>query len=522
MTESSEAPATAPVLGETNTVGATTPRSRATKSDWIVLTLTISSLSLWFWLGFPWQHHNESLVWAIELARASFWDTLASNPITPVQTYRPLGVAMAWVLFSITHQGIWLQQLVNFAITAYAWVLASRSVQNRIEFAWLSFVCNAGFFSGYIYLFHLHGVFYGPLFLYLAYLLMLDRREPEMSWRMGLTQLGVAIVVSLFHTFALLFYAAFLAGTWLQNRVRGKEGGLAIAVACAFVSGILMKLLVSGAPGLGADDPVLGSVVTYRALELNGLLSALSIVLAVLTAITAKPFAKFRALAALGTLVTGAVLLYLGLPAIFAWIAVCLCASLFQRNFAMSALIGATALLSVATATGSPTYGLFTLMTCVCVTADALPTSDSMIEILRKGAVAAIAAAVLLFVSLRADVHIPLVSNQVLALRAEGEKTQQMMQVFDWIDAQPTLKGHLQLCQPGDFPVRSNDAIVRTFRAPTHAWPFDEYVKARFGPRVAELHPELLLCFGGQRPPDTSVVHVIEGRWAGDVALLTR
>jgi len=83
--------------------------------------LAIASLTLWFFVGFPWNHHNESLVWAIDLQRATFWDLLSSNPMSQVQTYRPLGVAIAWLSFHWTHGGIWLQQLINFAITALAW-----------------------------------------------------------------------------------------------------------------------------------------------------------------------------------------------------------------------------------------------------------------------------------------------------------------------------------------------------------------------------------------------------------------
>src|SRR5262249_36323394 len=123
--------------------------NRAVAIEWLAAPLAIASLVFWFAIGFPWQHHNESLVWAIDLQRIPFWMTVSSDPVATVQTYRPLGIAMAWLTFHATGGGLWLQQLLNLAFTAFAWVIATRSVPDPRAFAWISFIAGGAFFAGY-------------------------------------------------------------------------------------------------------------------------------------------------------------------------------------------------------------------------------------------------------------------------------------------------------------------------------------------------------------------------------------
>ena len=481
--------------------------------------LSVSSIALWFFLGFPWEHHNESLVWAIELDKISFWDALRSNPITPVQTWRPLGVALAWLGFHLTQGGIWPQQLLNFALTAAAWLLALRATPNRLGFAWLSFICGAGFFSGYIYLFHLHGVFYGPLFMFLAYLLVRERREPVLTWPVALGLLAVATVVALFHTFALLFVAAYIGGCWLENRRRGRPASLPAAVVAILLAAVATKLLVSRSTDLGQGSAMLGLLSSYRALELKPLLSLLSLLLAVLAAVAAPGSSRQRLVRGGGALMLAALLGALEVPVILAWIAVCALRSLFSGRLALAALIAVTALLPVATGTGSPTYALFVLMPCILATIGGVELSAFATTGLRRGAFIAIAATFAMLLALKLDVSVPIVDPLVQPLRAEGEKTRQLQQMIAWLDQHPEVTGGLSLGMPGDFPVNSNNAIERNFRAPTHAWPFGQYLKARYGARLSQAEPQLRLCFGGETVQGGEALHAIPGIWAGTATL---
>lgn len=478
--------------------------------------LAIASLTLWFALGFPWQHHNESLVWAVEMQSLPFKDTLLSNPITPVQTWRPLGLALVWLGLRLTDGGIWLQQLLNYAITAAAWLLALQAVRARQAFAALAFVINAGFFSGYIYLFHLHGVFYGPLFLFLAWLIHEDARAPQLD-RVQLARLILAAgVAALFHPFALLLVSAWIVGCLIDNRLRERPGSLGAAIIGILLAALATRLLVARSGDLGQADPLLGMLVSWRALELNPALALLSGVFALLAAAGAGH-------RRLWMLLTGALLLALAafkLPLLPAWLLVAGLRALAAQRWTLAALIGCCAVLPAITATGSPTYALFALMPAAAATVLDLPPQFGLQRGLQQASLAVIVLGLALMLALRSGLPVPVISRLAAPLQAEREKTEQLQAVFAWLDRQPQLRGDLSLCEPGDFPIRSSTAIDRRWRAPTHTWPFETYLRARYGERLLSADgPALRLCFGDQRAASGTVLLELPASIAGAARL---
>lgn len=490
-------------------------RSRATAL--FAILLAIASLTLWFGLGFPWQHHNESLVWAISLEKASLFQVLTSNQIPSVQNFRPLGVALAWVTFHMTSGGVWLQQLVNFTLTIGAWALACTSCKQRMTFAWLSLICGAAYFSGYIYLFHLHGVFYPPLFLFIAVLLVHQSRAPSLKWQNALALSAVALVASLFHPYASLIFAAYLSGLWLECWINRRTASLGAAVVVVAAALALAAALVLSAPGLAKDDPVRGLLTSYQMLEVNHIVSVISGLLAVVAgaSLGRTPWMRVGggAVAALGALA----LMLAGLPVIFCFIVACLTNAVRHRRMALTALIVACGVMPIATGSGSPTYGLFVLMPCITAISDDVPLPGSPL-FQRRLAGVAIVACLALLVALRAGVTLPLADKFIQPLRAEQEKTAQLMSALAWLDQHGDLTGRLELCTPAEAPTASNTALDRNYRAPAGTWTLDVYDKARYGSRLTSGQP-LELCFGGQSLPGAQVLYSLPGRWAGTASI---
>jgi hypothetical protein len=180
--------------------------------------------------------------------------------------------------------------------------------------------------------------------------------------------------------------------------------------------------------------------------------------------------------------------------------------------------VGVCALLPGITAIGSPTYALFVLMPCIAATAigSQLPSTG---DLWPRVAVAVAAAAFALCAVLKLGVHVPGVSATAEKILAEQEKTQQLQAAFAWLDQRGDLSGNLQLCEPGDFPIRSKNAIERQYRAPTNTWPLDVFIRARYGERLRQAEPELWLCFGGEELPGGDVLYTIPGRWAGPASI---
>jgi hypothetical protein len=438
-------------------------------------------------------------------------------------------LALAWATFHLTSGGIWLQQLVNFMVTALAWAVACISSRNPLTFAWISFVCGAVYFSGYIYLFHLHGVFYPPLFLFISALLLHQSRAPSLSWRVASTGFAVAAVVGMFHTFALLIFVAYISGLWVECLLDHRTARLGAALLNIGATVLVAKLLLGNfsvelAEGNNANksgDLIRGLLTSYQMLENNRLIMMASVLLAVFAGIAIGVEWRERLVGALVAGVGTLALALAGLPAIIGWILICLIGALRRRRIALGALIVTCAILPVATGTGSPTYAIFVLMPCILATADGLPALPGP-EILQRRCAATVATmALALSIALRAGMALPLVSGLVLPLRAEQEKTVQFTRAIEWLDDHPEVAGDLELCDPGGYPTRTVNAVNRTHRAPTESTYLRQYVKARFGPRLAS-GPTLYLCFGGQRISYASVLYSIPGRWAGTASIQSR
>lgn len=488
----------------------------------LAAALTVASLLLWFGLGFPWAHHNESLVWAADMSGRPLADALSLSPIRPVQSWRPFGVAEAWWGWAATGGGIWLQQLLNFAVTAVAWWLALRAAPARLAFGFAALVTLAGFFSPYIYLFHLHGVFYGPLLLFQAWLLLRERQPIDTGWKATTIVFAAGALATMFHTFGFLYYAAFLGAAWLETSVRERRiAGLLPLVVVLAIGAAFVKLSVAGSSDLGSGDVVLGLLTSYRALELNGLLSLLAALLAATAAAAAGPSRGRAVLFAVLSVLLSLALLAAGLPVVIGWIAICALRALAAWRLRLAALIGLGALLPAATSTGSPTYTVFVVMPCLLITVDGLIAPLAWRPVLHRLAILALAATLVLLVLLRLEVPVPVVDRLAQPLRAEGEKTHQMQAALEWLIAQPEASGQAVLCTPSEFPIRAGHPLDRRYRGATGDWPFGEYLKFRAGARlITPGGARYKLCFGDQVPEEAGaeLLQRWPGRWAGAAA----
>lgn len=511
--------------------------------------LAVASLTFWFALAFPWQHHNESLVWAVDLQHDSFLGSLLPHAVRQVSTYRPLGIGLAWLTFHVTDDGLWLQQLINYAFTVCAWLVAMQGVRDTRSFAWLAFFCGTCFFSGYIYLFHLHGVFYGPLLLFLAWLLRVDTRFGELTWRSVGPALSLALITSLFHTFALVFFLAFLLGRVAENWLKGEQVGLVPAAVAAAVSLVAMKLLMHGAQGVAPTYALQGFFDSYYALELNWGVKLASIALTALGAASiavgaartqgsplpkphtgpppepgVRPALRRPRLAdswwlAIAGVVGGLILAFLHVPVVLGWLGVCCVKAVLRGRLCLATLTAACTLLPLATGTGSPTYAVFAVMPAIVTTVTDLAAPAVWRALEPRLAPAALVVTAALLIILRLDPGLPPFARALRPLLAEREKTTQLMQMMVWLDANPDVRGGLRLCLPADWPVRSGaSAFDRRYRAPTDAVSFAYYLRSRYGDRFTG-EPQLLFCFGGEKTPKSTVLHVVPGDWAGSASL---
>src|SRR6185295_2250201 len=183
-------------------IGVDLPQTRGSLA-WPLLA--VSGISFWFLLGFPFAHHNESYDW-VAWIETPHLAKVAWHHFFGAGGYRPLAMSTAWFLYRVADGSLIPIQLFNFITTGTAWWILARAANAPRTFALAALVSGGVLFSGYLYLFHLHGVFYGPMLLWLAcalrgYFLGMTRD------RLGALSLA-ALAIAMFHPYTIVFCLA--------------------------------------------------------------------------------------------------------------------------------------------------------------------------------------------------------------------------------------------------------------------------------------------------------------------------
>ncbi len=480
--------------------------------------LLLSGILFWTILGFPFQHHNESYIWAVHLHQGTFLDCVLHKMVT-VANHRPFGQATAWVTFVLSGDSVVPAQIFNVAVALAAWALMLRVVKQRRVFAVAGMAVGGTLFSGYIYLFHLHGVFYSPVLLLLVVLVALF--EYGEARRSILLATLAALAAAMFHPYALLLFIAAAAGAGIRGWTvlpRRTLLGLAAATLAAVVAIIVLVLLPGDAIPATMHQRWAGFLTSYRATEIHPLVSGVAAVLALLTAASTPGESRRRMLFLVLTGVAVAVLALAGLPLLFAWIGAGIAKMVLLRRWSLAAMIAVATLLPAIAPTGSPTYSIYVCMLLAVAVSYEWETMEQKFAHLWPGAVAvSCSVAIVLAIVLRAGVEVPLLSRFTTPILAERERTEQLVTIIDWWKSSPYAGQPIGLAQEAVNPVDMKDVGERRFRPPTSKSYLARYLTYRFGKNAGGDYrePRLLILFGGAPLDDSTMVYETQGMSAG-------
>jgi len=480
-----------------------------------LVALATAGLAFWFVIGLPWGPHNESFDWVVRLEERSFWQALFDR-FPSVLSLRPLGTGPAWLLYRLGGHDVGLVQFVNAGLALFAWGwLASDTHQPRL-FGLLSLLAGGVFFAGYIWVFHLHGIFYGPLLIYVAGLARSARGPLDLRTLLGVFAGGV--LTALAHPFALPLVLAFALGAMLETPLlRSRHGLVALAVLASGCVAAYLLLVPGGSRGV-AGDPLAGLLASYRTSEVNIVGTAVAALLAAWTAARAWAGVAAR-VAALVTAGLAALTAAAGLPVLPLWLAWAAAKSVRHGRWTMATLLVACALLPIANPTGSPTYTIFAILVAVCASTLDEPGIETALRPLR-GATAAAGVCALLLVALavREGWPVPLVSRLARPLLAEGERTRQLELLSQRLLDSRWRAEPVRFATDYSMPVDA-DAVDRRFRPPTERAHLTTWLDWKRGGHATG-HDTLVMAFGGETRPGMDTLFVARGRYAGDALVL--
>ena len=473
--------------------------------------LSILGFTFLFFLGFPFGHHNESYLWIVRLTNTDLLDVLTKHLVA--ENFRPLGTAFAWITLELSNGKLYLQQLCNWLLALAAWSIVFFFSSAKALFGLIAFIVGGAFFSGYIYLFHLHGVFYGPLLVYISILIFFSSKS-HTSLRKTIVLFLLTLFISLFHPFALFIYGFFLIGYYSELAKKLNRQEVTINAILFILTIIAYWLLLPSFHPKSTTIILRGLLTTYQMVEINIALSILAYILSLLMLSTIDMSKKRLLLWGIIFTILSCIFFFYDIPVLLLWIGMALIKSIILRQWRITSMILACMLLAAATGTGTPTYSVFVLMICSFMFAFRFNKLEEFLLTHKRIPYLFICCLIVLLYSLKSGAQIPIMSNVLNPILAEQEKTQQLEKIINWNKNATFPPKHLILFDPAGKPISSSNAIERKHRPPTQQNYLDAFLR-EFLPPMSNDSSSFIITFGDKYIKNKEVVFSVPGRWNG-------
>lgn len=500
------------------------PNTRIQRFSYFVFT--VLGFSFWFFMAVPFASHRETYWWLAmvhshDLGQAFAWGISS--------TYRPLAQAATWLGFQILDPRIFptsvlrqtLFQLFIYLTFIFAWwLICSGAVQRRL-LALFAFVAGLVFFSGYVHLFHIYGLFYVPVMLEVGALLRFHASQTFRKREAWLA--GLAILLVFWHPFTTAIFAGFYFGFYLdtlRQRSRAQHIQAAVILLASMIA-IIALVVLFPRTAMPLDSRLFGFDVTYRTNEVNLVASLVASLLTLITVLSTRLSPKITLLATLLVFALGGLFVLKNLPLLLLWLFAVLVKLVCLRCWSLFFLTLTAALLPFGGAIGTPIYALFAIIVAVYATALGWLEAEEFLSFLKPGYVigAAIASLVVLLL-VRAGINVPVVTRVAMPLLAERERTYQMENILAWLRHSDYCSYDIGFVDNADNPIKSvESALTRRYRPPAVLDDVRLFWKTvlRCGQSDQSNGKEgiAMVTFGGQPLPELTPVFEVKGKYAG-------
>lgn len=488
--------------------------------------ITILGFTYWFFLGFPFENHNESYEWLAIFKNINFFE-IVTKKLSLVSSFRPLGQVVAYLVYKISDDTIYNIQLLNYILAIVSWFIISIKIRSQATFSFASLFVGGFFFSGYIYLFHLHGVFYSPVLLLISILFSFYAYEYTYKDTKAFFTFIVAITMSLFHPFSLLIYIAFFSGILLENKNKMSINSYFYAFLFLLSNVVILFILKDNSDYPLTTENIKGLLTSYNLVEVHKYIKIFSFVLCMLTISTLNTLTyRNRFAGFVLVLIFSLLFLKFDLPIIFLWVIICSLKMLFLKKWSILFSLVITSTLPIIGGSGSPTYTIFVLMLCTITLAyDFNFAEKKMLCLINTRLTMLIYTICILFIFLlRLNINVPIISHVSKALLAEKEKTFQLASIINWASNSKyrnyeIIFDHLTL-----NPVNSDTVSIRNHRPPTYQSYLNKYLASTNNElnKLNGSNGQLILTFGNKNLPNLNLLKTFEGNFSGNAMVFTK
>ncbi|MBN1549964.1 hypothetical protein JW979_00785 [bacterium] len=494
----------------------------------LLFFISISGATFWFFMGFPFSHHNESYAWIYYLENSDFKDVLTK---TYASNNRPLAQFLMWLLFKWSDGSLYSIQIVNYLMACIAWFILFSAAKGKRAYSLSAMIIGGVFASGYIYLFHVHGIFYSPLLIFIAFLAYLYYQQYRLIMHSFVGVIIIvfltAIIAGLFHPFAMLVYIGFVAGLTIENYRLLSMKHKVVCIACLALSLAILKFLLTGSlfsfqQDSGANGMIKGYlmnyaslVASYKALELNSAASIIALLMGIAAIINSKLNKQTLIVSLIAFCSLSMYCHVQSFPVLIIAVAAAIMKTIRYRQWSIGMMIGISALFSL-TASGSPTHSLFAVFICSLVVSQDAPPMVARIGILsNKQAAIFLMCCGLVTAAIKLNVQLPVLKNIALPILSEKERTVQLERILHWYMDSEFVKRRIVFMDTTFMPNQNMKTPLRRMtRPPTEQKYLDYYLYHCRGIdslKQSETEERLVVTFGREKMDDKTVVYEVTG-----------
>ena len=391
-------------------------------------------------------------------------------------TYRPLAQGATWLAFRILDPSIFptsvlrqalLQGFIYGMFVLAWWLIYSTAAQRRL-FALVAFVAGGVFFSGYVHLFHIYGIFYVPVMLTLGALLhfhassTVDKREVWFA--------VVATMLVFWHPFATALFVGFYFGFyldtfWQRSRAQHIQAVVILLVGMTAIAAMVVLFPRTAVP---LDTRLFGFLVSYRTNEFNLVASLVAFLLTQMVVFSMGLSPRLKLAAFLFVCALSVVFFVKSLPLLLLWLCAVLMKLLRLRCWRLFFLALTAALLPFGGAIGTPIYVLFAIIVAVYVTPLGWSQAEKALSFLKtRYVMGTIIASTIVLLMVRAGIEVPIVTRAASPLLTERERTYQLENILTWLHNSDYCGYEIAFAENAGNPIDSvESAITRRNRPP--------------------------------------------------------
>jgi hypothetical protein len=495
--------------------------------------LTVLGFSFWFVMAVPFASHRESYTWLSQIHTQTFSQQFSYGLSS---TYRPLAQVVTRLGFLFLDPGTFptsafrqaLLQLSIYGLFVYAWWLIFSAAKQRRLFALIAFVTGGIFFSGYVQLFHIYGMFYVPVILTLGALLYLHSSgtfEQREVWFAI-----CATVLVLWHPFAtalfMAFYFGFYVDTFHQRRRAQHVQAVSILIAGMVAIGAMVVVFPRAHMPLGTK--LFGFLVSYRTNEVNLVASLAAFILTQMVVFSMRLTPRQKITGFLFVSAISAIFVFKSVPLLLLWICAAVIKLFLLRSWSLFFLALTAAVLPLGGGIGSPMYALFAIIIATYVTALEWPQAERALTFFKPqyvlGTIIAVTTILLL---VREGIRVPIVTKEATPLLSERERTYQLEDILAWLHNSDYCGCDIAFAENAGSPIESvNNVIAREHRPPAAIedvrvfWTSD--LQCQKAGHPASLSETAIVTFGGQQLADSKPIFDLKGKYAGDAIVWVR